>query len=126
MENISVVGLGKLGICLSTALAYKGFSVVGVDVNPRTVQMVNDGEPPVLEPGLREMMNAARPRLTATGDLRRAVNETDVTFVIVPTPSDNDGSFSLCHVKTAGTALGKGLAHKSGYHVIVLVSTVLP
>lgn len=82
MTKISVVGLGKLGACMAACFAHKGFSVIGVDVNPRTVQFVNEGRPPVFEPGLAEMMAEVRKRLWATGDYKEVIYKTDVTSLI--------------------------------------------
>ncbi len=66
MTRVSVVGLGKLGVCMAAALAHKGFEVWGVDTNPQTIDLVNSCEPPIFEPGLQEMMLGARHRLHAT------------------------------------------------------------
>ena len=126
MSKISVVGLGKLGACVAACFAFKGFPVMGVDVNPRTVEMVNEGQPPVFEPGLGEIMRAARGILQATTDYRKAIHETDVTFIVVPTPSEPHGGFSLKYVREAVKEIGRALRKKSQYHLIVLTSTVLP
>jgi len=126
MTRISVVGLGKLGACIAACFAHKGFTVVGLDVNPRTVELVNRNEPPVLEPGLAELMHQAQGRLRATADYREAVQATDVTFIMVPTPSEANGRFSLKYAKEAAQALGEALADKAEYHLVVLTSTVLP
>jgi len=124
--RLSVIGLGKLGASMAACFAGKGFSVVGVDVDPRAVAAVNAGRAPVGETGLDEAIAANRHRLRATLDHAAAVRESDVSFVIVPTPSDSRGAFSLQYAKFAFEALGRGLAEKDGYHVIVLTSTVLP
>jgi UDPglucose 6-dehydrogenase len=125
-EHISVVGLGKLGICLAACAASKGMTVVGVDVSPRTVRLVNQGMAPVLEPGLDEMLTLNRQRIVATHDFGFAVARSDITFVVVPTPSESHGGFSLQFVIQAGEEIGKALRHKTSYHLVVIVSTVLP
>lgn len=126
MTSVSVVGLGKLGVCMAACFAYKGLPVVGVDINPGTVYFVNEGQPPIWEPGLEELMQASRGRLRATSTYQEAINETDATFVVVPTPSEADGRFSLKYVKSAAEKIGQALAEKSGYHLVVITSTVLP
>ncbi len=126
MTRISVVGLGKLGACTAACFAHKGFSVTGVDVSPRTIELVNAGQPPVYEPGLAELMAKSRDRLRATSDYFEAVRESDVTFIIVPTPSEEHGGFSLKYVKQAGVELGRALKKKAGTHLVVLSSTVMP
>jgi UDPglucose 6-dehydrogenase len=126
LNRASVVGLGKLGACLAACLAQKGFKVIGVDVDERVVHDINAGNAPVIEPGLTEMIAANRDRLSATHDYSQAVLGSDVTFVVVPTPSEPDGTFSLRYVNDTGRKLGQALAQKNGYHLVVLTSTVLP
>jgi len=125
-DSISVVGLGKLGVCLAACAASKGMRVVGVDLSPRTVGLVNDGRPPVLEPGLAEMIEANRERLRATHDMNLAVAESSITFIVVPTPSELSGAFSLRYVVHAIEEIGRSLKNKNDYHLVVVVSTVLP
>ena len=125
-DSVSVVGLGKLGMCLAACAASKGMRVIGVDLSPRTVALVNQGQPPVLEPGLAEMIESNRERLKATHDMNSAVAESSITFVVVPTPSEPSGAFSLHYVVHAIQEIGKSLRNKNDYHLVVIVSTVLP
>src|SRR5690348_2704342 len=96
--NISVVGLGKLGAVLAAVLADRGHEVIGVDLNQAFVDAVNQGRAPVSEPGLSELVHRNADRLSATVDVGGAVAKTDLTFVIVPTPSGPEGTFSLKYV----------------------------
>src|SRR6478736_3010280 len=82
----SVVGLGKLGASMAACLAGAGHRVVGADVMQATVEAVNAGRSPVFEPGLTELIRANRERLTATIEIDAAIKETEVTFIVVPTP----------------------------------------
>jgi UDPglucose 6-dehydrogenase len=124
--KISVIGLGKLGAPLAAVLASKGFRVTGTDLNPAFVEAVNAGKAPIDEPRVQELIDENRARLRATSDTAAAVAETDVTFVIVPTPSDDAGRFSNRFVLDAMEAVGTGLRRKTGYHVVVITSTVMP
>ncbi|MBI2813936.1 MAG: UDP-glucose/GDP-mannose dehydrogenase family protein [Opitutae bacterium] len=126
IQNVSVIGLGKLGGSMAAGLASRGLNVIGVDVNRHAVDAVNAGRAPVQETGLGEMIAANRERLRATLSTEEAVLGSDLSFVIVPTPSDERGAFTLQYAKFAFKALGQALRKKSGYHVIVLTSTVLP
>jgi UDPglucose 6-dehydrogenase len=72
------------------------------------------------------MLKRGRSFLSATTDAEAAVCNTDATFVIVPTPSGEDGTFSLDNVLSAMEAIGRGLREKHGYHLIALTSTVMP
>jgi UDPglucose 6-dehydrogenase len=124
--KVSVVGLGKLGACTAAALASKHINVIGVDVHEKTVDTINAGHAPVSEPWLEETIFMSQGHLRATNDYEDAVCNSDLTLILVPTPSKADGGFSLDYVRTAGKEIAEVLARKSSYHVVVLVSTVLP
>jgi UDPglucose 6-dehydrogenase len=106
--------------------AAKGHRVIGVDVNERFVRLINECKPPVSEPGLEALLQQAGGRLSATTDIAHAVAQTEITFIIVPTPSEPNGAFSLKYVLAAAKAVGQALKHKDTYHLIVLTSTVMP
>src|ERR1041385_5817981 len=122
--KLSIVGLGKLGAPLLAVMAHKGHTVVGVDVNPESVAAAGQGKAPVREHGLPAMMNANRNRISATTSYEDAVLATDITFMIVPTPSDPDGRFSLRYVMEAAEHIGRALRKKQDWHLVVLSSTV--
>ena len=124
--RISVVGLGKLGAPLAAVLASKGFSIVGTDLNRTFVDAINQGNAPVEEPRLQELIEQNGERLVATSDAVAAVADTDATFVIVPTPSDAAGVFSNRFLLAAMETVGAGIRRKSGYHLVVITSTVMP
>lgn len=125
-KNVSIIGLGKLGCSMAAGMASRGLNVIGVDVNRHAVDAVNAGRAPVQETGLGEMISANQERIRATLNTEEAVMESDISFVIVPTPSDERGAFTLQYASYAFKALGQALRKKDGYHVIVLTSTVLP
>jgi UDPglucose 6-dehydrogenase len=124
--KISVIGLGKLGSPLAAVFASKGFDVIGVDVNVAFVDAINAGRAPVDEPRLQELIGNNRQRLQATLDIGEAINASDVTFVVVPTPSDAAGRFSNAAVLRAMEGVGAALRRKSDYHLVVITSTVMP
>jgi UDPglucose 6-dehydrogenase len=126
MDGVSVIGLGKLGACMAAAFASRGFSVIGVDAHPQAVDLINQGRAPVEEPDLQETITAHKARLRATRCHTEAIHESALTFVIVPTPSDQQGFFSLTEVARAFQQIGTALADKKDYHLVVLTSTVLP
>ena len=121
-----VVGLGKLGAPMAACLAARGISVVGVDHDPAKVELIQQGQPPVHEPGLAEKIREGQPRLTATLDLEAAVAKSQITFIVVSTPSEAGGGFSLRYVDPVCRQIGRALAGKSEYHVVCLTSTVMP
>jgi UDPglucose 6-dehydrogenase len=111
---------------MAACFADRGISTIGVDVNPRTVAKINAGESPIFEPGLAELISRGRGQLRATEDVAEGVLNSEVTFIVVPTPSESHGGFSLRYVNAAAEALGKALRDKPAQHDIVLTSTVLP
>jgi UDPglucose 6-dehydrogenase len=125
-RRFSIVGLGKLGASMAAAIASRGHDVIGVDIARRAVDAVNAGHAPVQETGLEELIAANRTRLRATMSHEEAICDSELTFVIVPTPSDERGAFSLQYVAFAFREIGKALAKKNGPHTVVLTSTVLP
>src|SRR5215510_5901835 len=125
-RTFSVVGLGKLGASMAAGIASQGHNVIGVDVSHRAVELVNAGHAPVQETGLEDLIAANRERLRATDQHEDAILNSELTFVIVPTPSDERGAFSLQYASFAFREIGKALAKKQGYHTVVLTSTVLP
>ena len=124
--RISVVGLGKLGAPLAAVMAYKGNTVVGIDLNENYVQAINAGRAPVEEPQLQNLIDQARSRLRATMDWNLLVNESDLTFIIVPTPSGPNGFFTNSYILDALDLLGHAIRQKDGYHLVVITSTVMP
>ena len=124
--KLSIIGLGKLGAPMAAVMAHKGHTVVGVDLNPAAVAAVNEGRAPVNEPGLAEMIHLNHERLTATQDYEKAILSTEVTFIIVPTPSDPDGRFTMRYALASAEEIGKALRKKKDWHLVVLSSTVMP
>jgi UDPglucose 6-dehydrogenase len=125
-RSFSVIGLGKLGASMAAAIASRGHRVVGVDVNDRAVKALNSGNAPVEETGLGALIRQNRDRLRGTMNHEEAIHQSELTFVIVPTPSDDRGAFSLQYVAYAFREIGKALKTKKGPHTVVLTSTVLP
>ena len=111
---------------MAAAIASRGHDVIGVDVNHRAVDAINQGRAPVQETGLEELIGLNRARLRASMSHEEAIRDSELTFVIVPTPSDDRGAFSLQYAAYAFREIGKALANKDGRHTVVLTSTVLP
>jgi UDPglucose 6-dehydrogenase len=111
---------------MAAVMVHKGHSVVGVDVNPASVAAIQHALPPVNEPDLAAMLQANCERLSATEDCGAAVLGTDATFIMVPTPSEADGGFSMKYVLRAAEKIGAALRSKPDWHLVVLSSTVMP
>lgn len=125
-DRLSVVGLGKLGAPFVACLAARGFRVIGVDVSREVIEAVNSGRAPVYEPGLAELMEECSENISATADFTRAVSGSSVTFIVVPTPSDKAGGFSIEYVLAACSEVGEALKGLDRYHLVTITSTVLP
>ncbi len=122
----SVVGLGKLGASMVAALAKQGHQVIGLDINQQAVEAINQGQSPVQETALAETLAAYQVSIQATQSYQEAILGSQVTFIVVPTPSDEQGAFSLRYAAQAFSSIGRVLAQKKDYHLVVLTSTVLP
>jgi len=128
MKRISVFGLGYVGAVTAACLAEAGRRVIGVDVNPAKLEMLESGRAPVLEPGLDELVVTARNagRLHATHDVASAVNDSDISFICVGTPSLPSGRLDLRSLERVCHEIGSALRLKQEFHWIVVRSTVLP
>ncbi len=126
VKILSVFGLGKLGLCLAAVFASRGFRVIGVDVDEAKVSSLNQGVSPIYEPGLDMLIKSNKSRLSGTTDHAHAVSESGATFVVVPTPSEDSGEFSLKYVIPAMRSIASSLSNKEDYHLVVLTSTVTP
>jgi UDPglucose 6-dehydrogenase len=124
--GVSIIGLGKLGSPMAACFAAAGVPVVGVDSDERRMRDLEALRAPVREPGLAELLGRSGGRLRTTGSVAEAVAATDVTMIVVPTPSEPEGGFSLRHAHHACEAVGRALAAKDGYHVVAMTSTVMP
>jgi UDPglucose 6-dehydrogenase len=125
-DRVSVIGLGKLGAPMAAALAARGVNVTGVDADAAKVEAIKRGLPPVFEPGLSEALQTGRSRLTATLSVEDAVRDSEMTFIVVATPAETDGNFSLRFVLPVCQAIGRVLASKKEFHLVALTSTVMP
>lgn len=126
--NIAVFGLGYVG-CVSTAcFARDGHRVIGVDINPEKIESIRAGQSPIIEPGLDDLVQQGveAGRIEATDDAGYAVGRADVAMICVGTPSHPNGSLDLTYVERVSQDVGRALADKSPYTVIVVRSTMLP
>ena len=128
MTNISVFGMGYVGIVLSACLADNGHNVIGVEINPAKVKMINEGYSPIIEEGISELVKAVvdKEKLNCVQDSQTAVHASDVSFVCVGTPSRPNGSINLAYLQRVSREIGAALATKSEYHLVVVRSTILP
>lgn len=127
LPKVSVIGIGKLGLPMMAFFADRGRYVIGVDRNVELVNKVTHGIVPWFEKGLDPLLREARDHYhVVSGSAEEIVARTGITFIVVPTPSADDGSFSNKHVLEVAEEIGRGLSRKGPGHLIVLTSTVMP
>ncbi len=124
----SVFGLGYVGAVSCACLPELGHKVIGVDVNPLKVRMINDGHSPVVEEGIDALIKAAVAdgRLRATDDVEDAVLNSEVSLISVATPSMPNYTPDLRAVDAVVRSIGAVLQRKAAPHVVVLRSTIPP
>jgi len=124
--RLSVVGLGKLGICTAICFASKGHKVIGVDSDRKLVGELKEHRCRIREKGLSELMAKSWENFEATTDIEDAVLRSDITLIVVPTPSQPDGRFSNEHIEDVLRKIGPTLGIKDDFHIVNVVSTVMP
>src|SRR3954453_10394220 len=124
--RISIIGTGYVGLVTGVCLADKGHDVTCVDIDRAKVDRINRGEAPIHEAGLDELLRKhAGKSLRATTDLAAAVRDSAISFIAVGTPFDGQ-EIDLKFIRQTASQIGEALKSKSGYHVVVVKSTVVP
>ena len=126
--NISVFGLGYVGVVTAACLADWGHRVIGVDKVTEKVGLINRGESPIVEDGLAELVSKGvnAGRLSATEDAENAIRDSEIAFVCVGTPSTSDGALDSLHVESVVQEIGAASEARDGDLLVVIRSTVLP
>lgn len=123
MKNISVIGTGYVGLVQGVIMAEFGMNVICMDVNKEKIEQLKAGILPIYEPGLKELLdkNMKQGRLNFTSDMQSAIQGSEVIFIAVGTPPQEDGSADLHYVEEVAREIGR---YMDGYRVIVDKSTV--
>jgi len=124
--NISIIGTGYVGLVTGVCFAKLGNNVICVDVDKDKINNINNGIAPIFEKNLDKILLETRDKIKATTDYKTAIQNTDITFICVGTPSKKDVSLDLSYIKKSAEEIGKQLKEKNKYHVVVVKSTVLP
>lgn len=119
--EIAVAGTGYVGLVTGVCLASKGHHVTCVDVDEQKLAMLNEGRTPIYEPGLQELMEENRERLTFTADYEKAYQKAEVIFIGVGTPEKKDGSANLTYVYKVAKQIAESVCRDC---VVVIKSTV--
>ena len=126
--RISIFGLGYVGAVTAGCLSKQGHAIVGVDVHPGKVESFNQGIPPIIEPGLEELLKLAKTRglLRATTNCDDALAATDASIICVGTPSLVTGGLDLGYVRQVLREIAAALRAKPKKHWLIFRSTMLP
>lgn len=124
--KIAIIGCGYVGTVTGAGFAELGHEVMLVDIDESKVIMLNSARSPIFEPVLEEIIIKNKARLHATVDFHTAIESSDISFICVGTPSDEDASIDLRYVKSAASNIGEALKKKTNFHLVVVKSTVVP
>jgi UDPglucose 6-dehydrogenase len=126
MQKISVIGLGKLGSPLLYFLASKKIICYGFDLNKKILNILKKKRSPFKEENLQNYINKYSKYVRICDTLEEAVINTDITFIILPTPSDEKGLFINKFITEALLKIKSILKNKKKFHLINITSTVMP
>lgn len=125
--KISIVGLGNIGLPMAVAYASKGHQVIGVDNNPEWLEvLLGKRKYHFTEPLVEKYLQKYSNNLTFLISYRQAIEKSDITFIVTPTPSTQRGAFSLVSVQKVVEELGEYIRDKKFYHLVVVSSTISP
>ena len=124
--NISVFGLGYVGVVSCACFSAEGHSVIGVDIEQTKVDLINAGKATIIEKGLEPQIKESvdKQLLSATKNYEQAVKDTDVSIICVGTPSHSNGAINLGHIFTVVKQIASAIKDKDSFHTIVIRSTV--
>ena len=124
--KISIIGLGFVGLSLTSVLAAKGNNILGVDIDEHKCQNIRNGISPFFEPELEKLLKIGlRKKLEISTDFT-LIKNSDIIFVTVGTPQKTDGSIELSMIKSAVKTIGKILKNEKKNPIILIKSTVTP
>lgn len=126
--KISVFGLGYVGCVSIGCLAKMGHKVIGVDVNEAKVELINSGKPTIVEKSISQLIRSGYKlkRISATTDFKKAVKESEVSFICVGTPNSSSGHLDMNYIRSVSKEIADGLKAKEKFHTVVIRSTVIP
>ena len=123
--KISIVGSGYVGLVTGICFAKFGHKIIFVDVDISKINQINNGICPIFEEGLDELLKKHKNNISATQSYSNAINNSDVSFICVNTPSNTHG-INLKNIEQASIETAKVLKNKNTWHLIVIKSTILP
>ena len=126
MVKISIIGLGFVGLSLTSALSSKGYKVVGIDIDKKKCEKIRNGITPFFEPGLERILKKGLKKNLEISNDFSLINDCDLIFVTVGTPQNKNGSINLSIIKQAVSSIGTNLKKNKKNPIIFIKSTVVP
>ena len=126
MVKISIIGLGFVGLSLTSALSSKGYKVVGIDIDKKKCEKIRNGITPFFEPGLERILKKGLKKNLEISNDFSLINDCDLIFVTVGTPQSKNGSINLSIIKQAVSSIGTNLKKNKKNPIIFIKSTVVP
>jgi len=126
--NIAIIGLGYVGCVSAACLASTGHNVIGVDISPDKVDLINAGKSPIIEKDIDKLVSDAvsAGKLSATSEVGTAISKSDLSMICVGTPSRPNGSLELEYIRNSVADVAQALKGRSEFHVVTIRSTMLP
>ena len=124
--NIAVVGLGFVGLSISSVLASKNYSVIGIDINNQKCSNIRNGILPLFEPDLENTLRIGLKKKLTISNNFSLIENCDMIFVTVGTPQKSNGAIELSMIKEAITSIGRIIAKSKNNPIILIKSTVTP
>ena len=124
--NIAVVGLGFVGLSISSVLASKNYNVVGIDIDNQKCSDIHNGILPLFEPGLENTLRVGLKKKLTISNNFSLIKNCDMIFVTVGTPQKSNGAIELSMIKEAITSIGRIIAKSKNNPIILIKSTVTP
>jgi len=125
--NISIFGLGYVGVCSAACFAKMGHNVIGIDITKYKIDCINRGKSPVYEKGIDKLVKTQvkSGRLKATSNIKEAIMSSDISFICVGTPPKKNGDADISTLKKVLKDIVKITKDKPN-HIIVIRSTIFP
>jgi len=124
--KISIIGTGYVGLVSGACFASLGHHVLCVDVDEEKVRKINNGTSPIFEKGLESLLQNHAGNIEATTSYEQAIQQSDITFICVGTPSLPNGNIDLSFVDQATISIAKQIQNKETFHSVIIKSTVVP
>lgn len=128
MKKISVFGLGYVGVVTAACFAKEGHQVIGIDISKDKVDLLNNGKSPIVEEQIEDLISLAvnSGKLKCYTDSLIAIEQTDIIFICVGTPSAKNGSLNTSYIKNVCLDIGSKLSEIDKKPLVVVRSTLLP